>query len=295
MRSKQRKMQLRNSSKRKPAASASTTSTKFKHINNCKNANIDLLSLDLHPIVFFEVSNGLQKVKLYETDPKRKRCVYKLKKTNSGMSIFMAEFKTCYTLFLLILLICSGALALNPVSAQLFSNVQITIQISNSQSNYFVVNAYNMSGYLEASTQTHYPTASFELPKNQYIFTVTANNASAPSPVPLLGGSGSTSNGTASPLLPLYVAPAVEYGYAIEQVTGSTSLTIATKNVNQYPTNTLTVKVSYANGTAAQGAYVSASVMGSSYYWGYEPDVITWATSGSDGTATCGSHSSTST
>jgi hypothetical protein len=142
-----------------------------------------------------------------------------------------------------------------------------------------------MSGYSEASTQTHYPTASFELPNNQYIFTVTANNASAPTPVPLLGGSSSTGAGTASPSLPIYVAPAVEYGYAIEQITGSTSITIATKNVNQYPTNILTVKVSYANGTVAQGAYVSASVMGSSYYWGHEPNEITWATSGSDGIA----------
>ena len=34
------------------------------------------------------------------------------------------------------------------------------------------------------------------------------------------------------------------------------------------------------------GASVSASVIGSSYYWGYESDVVTWASTGTDGVAT---------
>jgi hypothetical protein len=77
----------------------------------------------------------------------------------------------------------------------------------------------------------------------------------------------------------------VEYGFSVQQVSGFTALTITTQDVTQFPTNLLTVKVTYANGTVAAGAYVSASVIGSSYYWGYEPNVVTWATTESDGIA----------
>ncbi len=171
-------------------------------------------------------------------------------------------------------------------SAATLNNVDVKIQTSSIQADYFVVNAFNMSGYLESSVQTHYSGASFELPNDQYIFTVTANNESnSIYPVPLLSPSSGSASSSSYPSLPIYIAPAIEYGFSVNQISSSTSFTITTQNVNQFPTNSLAVTVQYPNGTAAAGASVSASVIGSSYYWGYEANVITWATTGADGVA----------
>jgi hypothetical protein len=171
--------------------------------------------------------------------------------------------------------------------AATLNNVDVNIQTSSIQADYFVVNAFNMSGYMESSVQTHYSAASFKLPSDQYIFTVTANNESnSIYPVPLLSSSGGAVSSSSYPSLPIYIAPAVEYGFSVKQISSSTSFTITTQNVSQFPTNSLAVMVQYPNGTAAVGASVSASVMGSSYYWGYEPNVVTWATTGEDGVAT---------
>jgi hypothetical protein len=176
--------------------------------------------------------------------------------------------------------------SLSFVSSATFNNIEINIQTSGIQADYFVVNAYNMNGDLESSTQTHYSAASFELPDGQYIFTATANNESSDYPVPLLTASTGATSSSGALSLPIYVAPAEEYGFLVQQVSSSMALTITTKNVSQYPTNSLTVKVVYDNGTAAVGASVSASVIGSSYYWGYESNVVTWASTGADGVAT---------
>ena len=176
----------------------------------------------------------------------------------------------------------------SPVSAAVeFNNVLVNIHTSSIQADYFVVNAFNMSGYLESSVQTHYSAASFELPNDQYIFTVTANNQSNSvySPVPLLSPSSGAAGSSSLPSLPIYIAPAVEYGFSVKQINSSTTISITTQNVTQFPTNSLAVTVQYPNGTAAVGASVSASVIGSSYYWGYEPNVVTWATTGADGVA----------
>lgn len=176
--------------------------------------------------------------------------------------------------------------SLSFAKAAIFNNVEISIQTSGMQANYFVVDAFNMSGYLEASVQTHYSAASFELPNGQYIFTVTANNESYSvyNPVPLLSPSSGGASSSSVSSLPIYVAPAEEYGFSVTQVSNSMTITITT-HVSQYPTNPFTVKVLYANGTAAVGASVSVSVIGSSYYWGYEPNVVTWASTGDDGIA----------
>src|SRR5674476_1491871 len=88
---------------------------------------------------------------------------------------------------IVILGLCLGSLSV--ASSASFNNVEINIQTSGIQADYFVVNAFNMSGYLESSTQTHYPAASFELPDGQYIFTASANNESSDYPVPLLTAS----------------------------------------------------------------------------------------------------------
>jgi hypothetical protein len=203
--------------------------------------------------------------------------------------------RNVWTVFLSVAIISVlgfGFLSLGPLSfasAADYNNVQISVQTSGILADYFSVSAFNMSGFQEALVQTHFPAASFELPSGQYIFTVTANNQTYSvynPPVPLEAPSSGGQGSLGVPSLPVYVAPAVEYGYSVQQVSSSVAITITTQDVVQFPTNTLTVKALYANGTAAVGASVSASVIGSSYYWGYEPDVVTWASTGADGVAT---------
>ncbi len=206
----------------------------------------------------------------------------------------MKNFKKNFSLAIVIVLGLSLLTVTSLASASLssYNNVQINIQTSsNMPSGYYTVSAYNMTGYQESSTQTYYPAASFELPNGQYIFTVTADNQTNTNyPVPLASGATSSSGSGAStsgtPSLPIYIAPAEEYGYSVQQISNSISITITTQNVSSFPTNTLTIQVLYANGTAAAGASVSASTIGSSYYWGYETNVITWTTTGPDGYAT---------
>jgi hypothetical protein len=204
----------------------------------------------------------------------------------------MNNFKTSFRFLALIIVLGLSLLSVASIaSAQLtsYNNVQINIQTSNIQSGYFTVSAFNMTGYQESSVQTYYPAASFELPNGQYIFTVTANNQTNTNyPVPLAAGDASSGSVSSSgtPALPIPVVPATEYGYSVQQISSSITLTITTQNVASFPTNTLTIQVLYANGTAAAGASVSASTLGSSYYWGYEPNVTTWTTTGPDGYAT---------
>jgi hypothetical protein len=207
-------------------------------------------------------------------------------------SNFMNNFKTGFRFLALIIILGLSLLSVASLaSAQLtsYNNVQINIQTSNIQSGYFTVSAFNMTGYQESSVQTYYPAASFELPNGQYIFTVTANDQTNSNyPVPVVAGASSSSGEStpAIPALPIPEVPAIEYGSSVQQISSSVSLTIATQSVSSFPTNTLTVQVLFANGTAAAGASVSASTIGSSYYWGYESNVVTWTTTGPDGYAT---------
>jgi len=186
------------------------------------------------------------------------------------------------------ILIFSAFLGLSSQSfanAASYDNVQVFVQTASSLPDYFTVSAFNMSGYLVASSQTQYPAASFELPNGQFIFTVTADQSSDQIyyvPSPAVGGSVAQGNLA----MPYYEAPVVEYGYAVQQVSGSTTFTISTQNVTSFPTTMLTIKVVYANGTVAEGATVSASVVGSWYYWGYESNAVMWNTTQADGTAT---------
>jgi len=203
----------------------------------------------------------------------------------------MKNFKKNFGLAFLIVLGLSllTITSLASASTTSYNNVQINIQTtSNMPSGYYTVTAFNMTGYQESLVQTYYPAASFELPNGQYIFTVTANNQTSNYPVPVALGTTSSSgeNSPSIPSLPIDIAPAVEYGYSVQQVSSSITITIATQNVSSFPTSTLTIQVLYANGSAAADASVSASTIGSSYYWGYEPNVVTWTTTNADGYAT---------
>ncbi len=98
--------------------------------------------------------------------------------------------------------------------------------------------------------------------------------------------STSVTNSTVGTVIPIFsLAPSSnEYGYAIEQVTGPSSITINTQNATVFPTTQVTVHVAYVNGTAAQGAWVYASVVDNYYYY-YGPNVVSEAQTGTDGTA----------
>jgi len=167
----------------------------------------------------------------------------------------------------IILLGLTGLPALT-VRAASFNNVQIFVSTSaNLQYNYFL-SAYNLTGNQVATYQSSFPAAAFELPSGTYLFTVSALREGYPScPMcaqPASGGSQSSST-TAMPVF--LIQSASEYGYAVETVSGPVTFTVQTQNVTLLPTSPVTVKVTFANGTAAAGAYVSASIIGQDYYW----------------------------
>jgi hypothetical protein len=183
-----------------------------------------------------------------------------------------------------------------------YNNVQVLVTpSSNLNYNYFFT-AYNLTGQLVASSQTPYPAAAFELPSGTYLFTVSAVNqtsygcplcvegiakgAAAASPSNTSSSNGTSPNGgTVLPPI-MYRPPAAEYGYQIEQVTGSDTINIATQNITKIPTASVDVKVSFVNGTAASGAWVSSSVVGEWYYWwGSDSNIVMWAQTGQDGVA----------
>jgi len=77
----------------------------------------------------------------------------------------------------------------------------------------------------------------------------------------------------------------VEYGYSLTQVSGSTTLTITTQPSTSIPTTAVSVSVSFKNGTAVSGAYVSTSVVGANFYWGNDSNVTMYAQTSADGVA----------
>jgi hypothetical protein len=176
-------------------------------------------------------------------------------------------------LAILALALGAGGLYAYAASSASFNNVQISIQTSSSLPYSYVVSAYNSSGSLVSYVQTDFPAAAFELPSATYLFTVTAYHYS-PYPcapcLPPIAASQTQSGPAIKTILPEPIrAPDVEYGYSVQQVSGPESISINTQNVSSIPTTSVTVKVTYFNGTAAAGASVSAFVVGQSYYyWG---------------------------
>ena len=201
------------------------------------------------------------------------------------------------------IILASMALTTLPVvfaSNASYNNVQIFVTTSSNLNYSYFFTAYNLTGQLVGTTQTPYPAAAFELPAGTYLFTVSAVEQTSYGcyvcAEPLTSGqaSGSSSstpaqspivikNGT---LLPVFRPPASEYGFKLEQVSGPDTINIVTQNTTRFPTTPVTVKVSFANGTAAAGASVSASIVGQWYYWwGNDPSVVTSNQTNSDGVA----------
>lgn len=192
----------------------------------------------------------------------------------------MFDAKAKAVILSLALLLAGMGFMVQPASAASFNNVQIFANPISSQAHAFQFAAYNLSGSLVASYQGPYPAAAFELPSGGYLFTVSANDYIQPRmgyACPLVQG-GSSSSGTVSPsvpptatgskaIIPWCYPPSSEYGYAVTSITGPQTVTIDLKNTSKLSTTPVTVKVSYVNGTAVQGAYVYASVVGEWYYW----------------------------
>ncbi|MGD0477664.1 MAG: hypothetical protein ABSB29_05800 [Nitrososphaerales archaeon] len=164
------------------------------------------------------------------------------------------------------------------VHATSFNAVQIFVSTSTNLQYNYLLSAYNLTGNQVATYQSSFPAAAFELPAGSYLFTVSALREGYPS-CPLCaqpdvevgqvkGNASDTSSSGSTTAVPVYlIQSASEYGYAVETVSGPVTFTIQTQNVTLLPTGPVTVKVTFANGTAAAGAYVSASIIGQNYYW----------------------------
>ncbi|HVB95357.1 MAG TPA: hypothetical protein VND41_01990 [Nitrososphaerales archaeon] len=178
--------------------------------------------------------------------------------------------------------------------------VQITIQTTNltSISSYNLV-AYNSTGIPVASYTGQYPQVTFELPSGTYLFAATANGPASSQPqvcclcaqsgagigAPALKTNAGSSASSAIAFPCAYGNPSADYGYSLTKVSGSTSLTIATQSPSAIPTADVSVSVSFKNGTAVSGAYVSANVVGANLYWGGNSSLSMSAQTATNGVA----------
>ena len=180
-------------------------------------------------------------------------------------------------------------------AAQTLDNVQIQVQTTNSSLTSFYLTVYNSTGYPVVSSSSAYPGFGAMLPSGSYLFVVTAtlpypyccletydtgSSSGTVSPSPATNGSS-----TGSAVIYPVKYPPVEYGYAMKEIAGADSFTIQTSAMADVPTSDVTVHVSYANGTAASGAYVSASIIGSYYYYP-TANWVMWGQTGPDGSFT---------
>ena len=199
-------------------------------------------------------------------------------------------------------LLAATSTASNGGAGATLNPVELSIQTKSitSVSSYDLV-AYNSTGIPVASYTGQYPRVTFELPSGTYLFAATANGptpsqhpvccvcaqsgvASSPTQSPQKTESGSAA--TSDIAYPChYSNPPVEYGYSLTQVSGSTSLTIATQPPSSIPTAKVSVSVSFKNGTAVSGADVSASVVGADLYWGGNSSLTMYAQTAANGVA----------
>jgi len=186
-------------------------------------------------------------------------------------------------------LVALGAFA--PVSSAVgFNNVQVFVTTSSNLPYSFIFSAYNLTGYLVGSYQSAFPAAGFELPTGDYLFTVSATYQNYVCYSCFQGGVStppSDVNRTESTSPIRYNQPSAEYGYAMVHVSSAETLQISTLNVTSTPSTEVSVRVVYANGTAASGSSVSASIVGEWYYWwGPDTKMSMWAQTDINGMAT---------
>jgi hypothetical protein len=194
-----------------------------------------------------------------------------------------------------------AASASNAGAAPNLSPVQLSVQTKNltTVSSYDLV-AYNSTGAAVASYTGQYPRVTLELPLGTYLFAATANGPS-PTYSPVCYAKGAAGSGAASPpALPnnpgsgassaiaypcCCTNPMLEYGYSLTQVSGSTTVNISTQAPTAIPTSTVSVSVTYKNGSAVSDAYVSANVVGANWYWGDSSRVTMYAQTAANGVA----------
>lgn len=187
------------------------------------------------------------------------------------------------TILLLGLSVLAVALANPAGAAASLDLVDVTIQTTQSLPYQYTLTAYNTSGYQVANYNGNFPEAGLALPSGTYLITASADYQQGYDCTycPLMAKSG---NGSTSAMPIRYIPPYSEYGYAVEKVSGPTQVTITTQNSTAAPLVKLPIHVTFANGTAAVGVDVYASVIGSSF--GYSPDWVTYGQTGSDGNFT---------
>jgi hypothetical protein len=142
----------------------------------------------------------------------------------------------------------AGAITQSRADSPSYNNVQVFLapqsQVGGTLT--YTLSVYNSSGFLVSNSQSEYPAFSLELPSSTYLFTATVANSST-----LYFDYYSTS----------------EYGYQLIQVSSSTTLTIATKQIQDISTTQIKVHAQFVNGTAMSGAQIYGSVVGLYYWW----------------------------
>jgi hypothetical protein len=151
-----------------------------------------------------------------------------------------------------------------------YNNVQVflTPQAASGTLTY-TLSVYNSSGSLVSNSQSEYPAFSLELPSANYLFAATIANSSNS----LYYYNYYTTN---------------EYGYQLVQVSSSTTLSIATKPIQDISTQQIKVHTQFVNGSAISGASVSGSVVGLYYWWPFASPYISinmWNQTDSNGDA----------
>jgi hypothetical protein len=198
----------------------------------------------------------------------------------SGKGLFRASVVALLVAVAVSSVAGAGLVAQSASGAQL-DNVQVFVQTANSANYEYYLTVYNATGSLVATTQSSIPGGGFELPAGSYLITASAYEY----PYyycydcPVYAGQGAATMPSTS-----YASPQYEYGWAFEQVSGPTTVTINTQNDSSIPTTSVTVKAEYFNGTAASGAYVSSFVVGQYYY--YNPGLTMYGQTDSQGMAT---------
>ncbi len=177
-----------------------------------------------------------------------------------------------------------------------YNMVQVSIQpTGNFSATSYTLTAYNSSGAAVASYQGNYPQVAFALPSGTYLLVAVASSGYGNGPCyssPAQASGGATGapavqsgQGVASSAIayPCYMQ-ATEYGYSLSKIDSSTTINITAQAPSETPTTSITVSVSYKNGSAVSGAQVSASPVGG-WYWGSGAKLQTSVQTGSDGTA----------
>ncbi len=197
-------------------------------------------------------------------------------------------------LALAILILCSsgfGGLLLThseSSTALALNNVQILVQTSGNNFSAFSLTIYNSTGYVVGSSDSMHPAFGAELPPGSYLFTVAAFQSYGYYS-PYGYATGSSSNVPSSAPSQATGSISQEYGYAMQNINGASTISIETTTLYNETTSKVRVHVSYVNGSNAGGVYVQGSIVGAMYYYyGYEKPnlLVMWNQTGPDGTAT---------